>query len=532
MTDDVALFGLSFQQDYFICLIIMLAILMAAFLFTYKRHIRITRKDVGWIIRGVFLYMFISSTLFVFSMPISILLKVGIALILIYYLRKYYLGLGRNILLDDFKYQLNVGFLLLFLGVLVTSYLSLIWGYGFVPDWRVHRTKLLALYDNPLEPRIDYASLPVNEVGNRLTYYYALFLPSAYVAKFTSYVSEIRNIKDITYVLSIGVFIWCLIGVILVYSLLPLVCKRLFNIDSEIKWGVFYLTLISFSGLNYWHKLVFTQKWYVGHAEWSVPYFAQYSGFLSIWQWSPFHITAGLIGIVVFGLYWKNIERFPLVLWSAFLVSSSVFCYIGMLPIVLLRILKWFKGNIRLFRLRWEFFFAIIVTFIIFSFYLTKLYPEEISINRSLQSEDTMVKYFMFLFVDLSILILILVLSYFNKIPVPCVIWLSILFLVLLPLVEMGRYNDLVLRGSVPALILLAFYSGYVIETAMSKGSLKCRFLVLLFFALTIPAALNEYIMGLLANSALLLEGVKLRLYLGVDDIIYVLFEKVAELLQ
>jgi len=415
-----------------------------------------------------------------------------------------------NIIKEKHEYRLRLDFILLCFGLLALSYAALFWGYGFLNDWSKHRSVLLSLYYSPFNPKLKGFIPPLEDSlrNAQLVYYYGMHLPAACAVKLMTSVVKISNLKSLVWNLSFAFFFWNMIGLILAFLLIPVGCKNMFGKSKDsTTWGSSYFAIIGFAGLNYWERALATKRVYAGHAEWSTTPFAQFSSFISLWQWVPSQLITGLLGITFIFVCKDKFKRFPLCLLGVFLISGSAWCWIGALPIIAYFLREqYFANRERNFIKRITDFFremkvelitSIFITSIVIFFYTSSRYPVTFKLNAGLIAGTGLLRYLLFMLIELLPAGIILGIYFLKKRFLPPIVMLSLYILVLLPFLNVGRYNDLVMRGSIPALCIIMMFCGLVVQRTIIHGSVIEKVFIAIFFLAITPLFLNEYVVGL-----------------------------------
>ncbi|MFC1807717.1 hypothetical protein ACFL0T_05040 [Candidatus Omnitrophota bacterium] len=504
----------DFEPQYILLIISSLAIVFALFFYLSKKTIFVSAKVLKYILALCIIYISLPSVLFILSLHIAVVVKLILCGLVLYYTYKAMKGVFiSGVISDRHGYYLRMDIACLCIGLVIVSYFSLLYGRGFNFDWPKHRSILLCLYNNPLDPTLDGFNTPhsSNLSGANLVYYYAMYLPSVYTAKILSIFFTITNIKILAYLLTLLFSIWNFLGLLLAFSLMPVCCNKIFkSTDNRLQWGYFYLSILIFSGLKFWCRILPIEKFRLGECI-SLSYFAYFNSFILFWTWIPSQLVAGLLGVVLLLIYKDRLEFFSLCLWSTFLISSSAFCWIGSVPIILYvacdRLFRTPRQNFR-YRCRQifkkmsaEIVVTSVICLITIFFYLSKQYPEVLSINRSLLRKSGLTNYMQFHLVELGPVLMILLTAIKRKILIPAIAWLAVGLFLVLSVFELGAYNELFSRASIPAFCVLMIVFSYVVQHVMSDRSLVRRLpLIILLIALGV-SFINDYIYGLRMRS-------------------------------
>jgi hypothetical protein len=506
------------------------------FIITRNKQHTIKPQHIKYLVVIAFTYMVIPTILFLPSLPVINILKIFVlVLTLVFYIKFIRITLKEPNDVFGGEYNIKAGYLFFAIGLLIISYFGLFQGNGFVVDWPKHRSILASLYNDPFNPTLSGFQIEDSELLDRpLIYYYSMYMPATYLSIAVTNLFKIVDIKSISYILSILFTGWNTIGLIISFLLMPIVCRKLFRLNVEFGWSIFYFGLIVFSGLDYWAKALMEGKIYVSLAD-NVGdvfpyYFAQIPSFLSHWQFIPNQLIATLLGISVLSIYQDRIDRFPLFLWSTFLVTSSSLAWITILPILLYLVGCWIftdKGvsirrKVRVFfiSMRNEIWSSAYLAIILLYIFSNRQYTITLGINRSLMESLGGLSYIMFILVELLPFAIILLISKINDNKIPKVVMISIIILLFLPLFQLGLKNDLVLKGSLPLICIIILYSAVILQKAIIRLSKITAVLILIFIIMTIPHFENEYYYGLNTNSenyCNVFEGIKQ--YMGVQNL-------------
>ncbi len=537
---------------------------------TYGKSVFIGASELKSILRCAIVYLGLTAVLFIISLPAGILFRTLAALILTYYLLKSLREISKSDIFDsNDEYWLRLDWFLLFFGLLAAAYAGVFWGRGGTGDWLKHRSILYSLFSNPLNPQIvnlEKYSSPF--VDSRLVYYYSLYLPGTYLSVILFKLIEPGPLSAVSWALSFNFLLWLTAGMALGLLLLPVACVRLFGENFNLKtWSYFFPVILVFSGLNFWtgifHELLsfsasadtpsllhsISEKWLTAwrsifhtgqkfrmfpspfawgeHAEWWTPYFAQISSFISLWQWAPQHLASGLITMAVLFIFKNRMLLFPICIWSVFLLSSSLFCWIGTAPLFLFFVLKYAYSEtgqnrriawLRFFKKKkWELMATALLTATIILFYAGK--KTHVPFNLLVLKEGVM-RYLFFLCIELIPVFLILLSCRFLKFSIPTIVWICLVLIAATTAFQFGKNNDLAMRATVPALLILISYCSAVVQQGIRKESLRAKALIIFFLILMTPPFINEFVMGLKAESRLMeYRDTILLQYAGSDDL-------------
>lgn len=343
--------------------------------------------------------------------------------------------------------ELNFKLFLPIFGAAVTwGVFSGIGGIGFQnDDWYCHNSLLKLLIEEAL-PLILHTP---DQQTYFYVYYIAYYLPAALIGKFLGWGAA-----------NIFLFIWSVVGLIISMAWFLRILE--FNDLLYPSWLAIPI-FIAFSGLDY-------VGWYYGHGqfpelgqhiEWWANYF-QYSGNTTLLFWVPQHSIAAwiLIGVVMF----HEVSGSPphsIGLYVAFTLLWTPFAIIGIIPFLFMLLYKWIKkhgikevcsiSNLLLAPLI-AFTSAIYLASNTFSF------PISFSPLRSLSFFSI---YLAFIFLEVAVFMIPIYLLSKNrndKESYHSWLWTSAIILIFLPFFQIGFANDLVMRGSIPAIYVLAIF--------------------------------------------------------------------------
>lgn len=282
-----------------------------------------------------------------------------------------------------------------------------------------------------------------------LDYYLAYYLPGALLAKLSQGGYILASV------------LWGGLGVgLVIYGL-----SRWFQLHPLLSVGLFFLIggqdMFCIWASNLRHFLageVFTPlpigEW-VGDPMAYLMYL--YKGNMLQLSFAPQHALGGWLGTL---LVWRNIYRSS-VDWQALLPWAlsffwSPFVTVGLFPFVLFDIMQknhLTQGNI------YRLVFAGVLSCLVALFYQAHA-PVEFTgfIWEITTRSDWFWLYGAFIISELGCFVVLVGYTWRRQVPDPLrkqLFWLSVLILVLLPLFHMGRFNDFVMRTSIPALMMI-----------------------------------------------------------------------------
>jgi hypothetical protein len=239
---------------------------------------------------------------------------------------------------------------------------------------------------------------------------------------------------------------WTCLGVLLFLRLLPLSRQPL-------RWALGLACVVMFSGLDIVGGLLFYGSWPPAgsHLEWWANAF-QYSSHTTQLFWVPNHALPAWLAMALFFRHWRHPDflRFAPMLF-ALLPLWSPFAAIGMVPFYLLLLVDALRA-------RWRFFHPLnllpaLLTLAVTGLYLTldlASVPAQSQIGAGGVPLDFVVLYGIFCTLEFGLLGLAL--YRYGKGPLLTV---ALVTLCILPFFRMGPGNDIVMRGGIPALMLL-----------------------------------------------------------------------------
>lgn len=239
---------------------------------------------------------------------------------------------------------------------------------------------------------------------------------------------------------------WTWLGTLLFLQLLPLSRQPL-------RWALGLICMMLFSGMDIVGGLLFYGSWPPAgsHIEWWANLF-QYSSNTTQLFWVPNHALPAWLAMALFFRHWRHPDflRFaPLLL--ALLPLWSPFAAIGMAPFYLLLVRDAMRA-------KWQFFHPLNLLPGLFILAITGLYltldlnsvPAQSQFGAGGVSLDFVMLYCIFCFLEFGLLGFAL--HRYGKGPM---LTTALLTLLALPFFRFGPGNDIVMRGGIPALMLL-----------------------------------------------------------------------------
>ncbi len=478
-------------------------------------RIQLIRK----ILLAALAYLAIPSLLFCFSLPLPLPHRSALCLLVMYCffssVRK--IKNHRTFPPCDYEYKIRLDFFLMGILLLALNQGAIFFDLSVVGDWHKHRSVLMSLYENPWDPLLCTGFDCSAQVapGMHLVYYYAMYLPGVYVCKLLGGMVSSLAGPSLWSILSVSFLIWNLLGMMIVFLLLPVVCQVLFKTKDRVSWGIFYPVLIFFAGMDYWFIWIHKKTWLIGHAEWgATAYNAQMSSFISMWSWVPHQLVVGFLGISLLILFSRNFSLFPFCLWTVFLLSGASLAWIGSIPILVYFLVVRFL-DIRQ-ELSWgclrnifaanliNILAGLFITMTIFLFYSTKVEAEGFDI---LLKRTTVGDFLLFHFIEFYPTFMLVVAYRLLRRTVPPILGFLFGWIVFIAMFHGGNWNDLVMRGSLPALSVIMIFCAYAVQAVIQKKRTASLILVLLVLLLTFPLFLNEYFVALEGMHPQLEEG-------------------------
>ncbi|GAB4496119.1 MAG: hypothetical protein OHK003_00100 [Anaerolineales bacterium] len=424
-----------------------------------------------WIYRLSFLYLTLPFILFLFGW-VRLTIAIPLSLIILFALYKL-LTTNYPSLLPTSHFPLPTIYWLLL--IILWLLLSGIGGYAFQNwdhNWRNVVLRDLMNFDWPI-----YYAQPESGPVKMLVYYVGFWLPSALIAKFTNW--QVANF---------ALFGWSLLGLLLVTHKLASALKT-----SNLKAT---LLLIFFSGLDILGTFFFPQDYPtilppITHLEtWAGN--LQYSSFTTqlFWVFNQ-AIPAWLVISVIASLSevkqspsnmeiasGKDVRSEIILLWSLCFFFAPL-ASVGLLPYILIELIKGtdFKSPFK--HLRWEKLAAAIIIFLLSSFFFASNTAVQ---QRGFQSLP-LDKYLTFFLLEGGILWLVLASSKYKD---PRWIVTGIL-LVVIPFIQLGSDRDFVMRASIAPLFYLMLLTGETIFNKSTYRTLRITLYTLLIFGSITP---------------------------------------------
>jgi len=270
---------------------------------------------------------------------------------------------------------------------------------------------------------------------------------------------------------------WTCLGVVLFLQLLPL--SR-----QPMRWALGLACVVLFSGMDIVGGMLFYGSWPPAgsHIEWWANAF-QYSSHTTQLFWVPNHALPAWLAMALFFRHWRHPDflRFAPMLF-ALLPLWSPFAAIGMAPFCLLLLPDAVRA-------KWRFFQPLNLLPALLTLGVTGLYltldlasvPAQSQVGAGGVALDFVVLYVIFCTLEFGLLGLAL--YRYGKGPLLTV---ALLTLCVLPFFRMGPGNDIVMRGGIPALMLLCLiFLSSLQDTRLRLQDLAGTVVILLIGAVT-----------------------------------------------
>lgn len=448
------------------------------------------RVTAAWIERALIIYLGVPVVLFLFSWLNAGAAVFNIALLLFATKSTWVsdtavLTARRS---ELFKANIREN-LVAYVTILLWCCFSGIGGVGFQnTDYAASNALLKDLIENPW---------PLTLSENKpLVYYVAYYLPAALIGKIFGWTAA-----------QLMLFVWSYLGLALMWNILSaaLDLKRLsagrmlLAVSMFILFGGWDVVGILFND-NYRDAVLGT------HIEWWAN-IAQFSSHTTLLFWVPQHVIAPWIvaSYILFLLNSKNTQH-SLLLFASISFLWSPIASLGLLPFIAIVIVKQYKENrLKYFQVPNNFFIGPVFAALGLLFYSSN----SIQFPHHWQfTENEFPKYYalIILFEVLPPAIPFLLQHlrqkvFLNQIDLPPPVklsesekalgWTAIGVLCVLPMYKFGIMNDLAMRASIPALLVLC---GFFIKILRTEFSLQCKQVVPTVVCLLIGsgAAVNE----------------------------------------
>jgi hypothetical protein len=301
------------------------------------------------------------------------------------------------------------------------------------------------------------------------------FLPAALLAKAVG-----------IHLADLALFVWTALGTALFLLSLPL--------PHQLGWRLPFLLVlvVMFSGMDLLGVLAYQGDWpeFPGRLEWWT-YFS-YSSISAQLFWAPNHVLPIWLASSLFYRHWHNsaFPGFALVL-VALLPIWTPFALPGLAPFLLLAVLQFYvSGERRLPLLPLLSAFLVVVLMARFLTLNIGDIPTTLGVHVTRSNNDFLLSYLSFTLLEFGALALALSLRLRHSYGI---LWIAAGVLALLPFVVFGPSNDLLLRASVPSLIMLMILTLRVFQPGGSRSVKNdTPWLILLFLIIGAFSAVYE----------------------------------------
>jgi len=417
-----------------------------------------------------------------------------IASLLAYYTIKA-IRLSDSLFDNNDEFSIKPYYLILFFIFFLMTFLGIIVGDGSYEDWAKHRSVILSLAENPIDPGLDHFIHPkVSQFReSRLIYYYAMHLPPAYVSGIIIWLFNITYTPILSYISGMTYALYLFTGLLIISILLPSAVQKFFKIHNN-EIGVFYLFPIAISGLNYYRAVYDTGFLFHYNVEWLGFWHAQVPSMIHAWKYMPSQVIAMFAGVIIIFLCIRSENIYPLILASIYMVSSATFMWVVLIPITLFAYLESFSVKTIVKRIvdnKEMLLMLVIVTSMIFMFYFTKKH-DSIVLSRTFEKPDYPIRFIKHLIVEVSWIFFFIIILRIENIKIPGIVCLCVLLIPPLFLCEIGFLNDLAMKGIMPIQLIIALFMGINSEKFLYSGKKITLILVILYFIITFPMIINE----------------------------------------
>ncbi|MFN8369426.1 MAG: hypothetical protein U0T83_02240 [Bacteriovoracaceae bacterium] len=269
------------------------------------------------------------------------------------------------------------------------------------------------------------------------------------------------------------IFIWTYLGILLGFLLFINTLKRI---------NIFFVFLfIFFSGLDIAGLYLISARLPGSgeHIEWWAKIW-QYPANTTSLFWVPQHfIPALILASLIFKYFYHKRKITHLCAISVLGSLWSPFVTIGISPFILIALLKIVKKNIGNLITGVNFIFAIVLVMLLI--YLSSgwyKHPSGFIINLTKIDFEILLLYGLFLGLEVLIYLLFIGDELFKA--KRELLWLLLLILMVLPSYKFGYYNDLVMRASLPSLILLQVFIFRALDFKSKLRSIRTVILLVL----------------------------------------------------
>ena len=445
------------------------------------------------------LYILLPTFLFIYGwlkLPIAILLLIILAVF------------TAAILMDTFRtsanpssFRINLkqafsrdsisGAILVFLLIILWLSFSGVGGVGYQnTDYWANNALLkdLITQDWPVRVSLDGAQVPI-------VYYIAYYLPASVIGKAFNWIYA-----------NIAIFIWTLIGIMLAYAWFKNISRIVFK-DKPIKSELLLVEIFCLAGgLDYIGYYLLNGNIPRVHIEMWADLF-EYSSNTTLIYWVPQHTVVSwlLIGMIVDALYNKqNLKHLGMVVVAG--IIWSPFAIVGIMPYLLMTLFVYLSPRNRKYIFNWTsiIFNTLSIGFgVIYSLYIASnqfKFPIGFIWQFSEDTASLVFRILFFVFLEFALLgfltLLFIALGTFrlNKTSFSRHNWPTLLgqefditpmqiylFLIslgvlgILPLFNVGFYNDIVMRSSIASLFIFWAFVAKVVADAGSRVKIRYK---------------------------------------------------------
>ena len=442
-------------------------------------------KNFDILLFFTFLYLFLPVAIF-FITWVKLAYAIIVFLPLIFFFLKNY----KDVFFKEGNMNLlnkkNMGLLIICLTIIyLWLFYSGVGGFSFQNiDYNKHNALLHDLININWPVHYNDGSL----CGGDLVYYFAYYLPSSLIGKLFGF--SVANVS---------LFIWTYIGIVIGLF-------WIFRLTGKIS-VVPLVLLILFGGFDFLGGIVFrkTIPPFAEHIEWYYE-IIQYSSLTTLLYWTP-HMFVPTLIVVPFLLYSiNNLDKFNIILFlfMACLLLWAPFVLIGLLPLFCYYIYKCIRKIDKKFFSITFFISCIIISLLLILFIFSNNDSAQIKGFIWQFSDDdikkTLLKLAIFCLLEFG-LVFIFIMFFKKKGYNYTPLYISIIFLSLIPFIYVGKNNDFAMRVSIPLLITLYIYFSMTVMDICKKiknnknDKVKLIIMFLLIVAISY-SSVNEIITG------------------------------------
>jgi len=292
------------------------------------------------------------------------------------------------------------------------------------------------VYPHPLKKGEDYY----------LVYYVGYYLPGGLLGKYTDWLTA-----------NVFTWIWSYSGILLSFGWFCFFLSSQLKTSVHVILGSLFFALAS--GLDFIGYIVTSEAGFVlgNHIEWWAQ-IAQISSQTSLLCWVPQHAIPAWIATAI--VYYHTVYKTPTILLAlpcASLPLWSPFAAVGLFPFLLYTIIKKIRqGSFKDLISTENLIVAPTIAAISLSFLIANSFSFPLSLNTNYPGFYT--KYSLIIVLELLPFIIIAGLAVSKKTASKderIVFMIASITLIGLPLLKMGYYNDIVMRGNIPSLFII-----------------------------------------------------------------------------